>query len=62
MALIDHTENDNYTELHATDQGLVDAAVTAIRAAFAGARVRNVRHKANVRVILEEIVRLEDET
>jgi len=49
---IDVTATDNYTELGTTDQGLVDTAVAAIKAAYAG--VADTDQKMNVYMIFKE--------
>lgn len=60
MAIIDVTKNQNYTKLSSGAKSAVDTAATAIRAAFSAAKAE--KRKENVRVLLAELVRVEDET
>lgn len=55
------TDNDNYTALSGAAQTLVDAAVVAIRAAFAEAGA-TADHKVNVQALLNEVIRLQEES
>jgi len=57
---IDITATDNYGELSETDQGLVDTAVTAIKAAYTGAA--DTSQKDNVRAVLLEQVNSQEGT
>jgi len=57
---IDVTATDNYTELGTTDQGLVDTAVTEIKAAYAGASDTDQKH--NVYMILKEQIESQEES
>lgn len=57
---IDVTNTDNYQALSGADQALVDTAVTAIKAAFAGAADTN--HKYNVYAILKEQIESQEES
>lgn len=49
---IDVTKTDNYTALSGANQTLVDTAVTAVKAAFAGTAA--TEQKDNVYMILKE--------
>ena len=60
MALIDITKNQNYTSLSNDAKSALDTAATAIRAAFTAAKAE--KKKENVRVIIMELARLQDET
>lgn len=60
MANVDHTRNANYITLSAGQKTTVDAAVVAIRAAYASAAPD--AKKGNVKVILREILKGQEET
>lgn len=59
MALIVVTNNPNYIALDTATKALVDTAVTAVRNAFFEAD--KTLKKENVRVLLQEVVRLQEE-
>ena len=52
---IDITASDNYTELLEAEQGVVDTAVVAIKAAYAGVSL-GIERKFNIRELLREQV------
>lgn len=60
MANVDHTGNINYGGLSAGAKAAVDAAVTAIRAAFTASKAED--GKNNVRTILREVTKNQEET
>ena len=57
---VDVTKTDNYQALSGANQTLVDTAVTALKAAFAGGRADD--HKGNMYQIFKEIIEQQEET